>query len=75
MMGSPTGAGQYFSCPIIYNVAKRTVPTLINTPDYNTFVATYHVYINQPNGGSLYVTSSGAGILDYRGSVSASAEL
>lgn len=75
MLGSPTGAGQYFSCPIIYNVAKRTVPTLISTPDYNVLAATYHVYINQPNGGSLYVISSGTGTLDYRGSVSASAEL
>ena len=75
MLGNPTGAGQYFSCPIIYNVAKRTVPTLINAPDYNTLAATYTVYVNQPNGGSHYVTSAGAGLLDYRGSVSASAEL
>lgn len=75
MLGNPTGAGQYFSCPIIYNVAKRTVPTLISTPEYSTLATSYTVYINQPNGGSLYVISAGAGILDYRGFVSASAEL
>lgn len=75
MLGNPTGAGQIFSCPIVYNVAKRTVPTLISTPEHNILATSYTVYVNQPNGGSLYVISSGAGILDYRGYVSASAEL
>ena len=75
MLGTPTGAGQYFSCPIVYNTAKRTIPTLINTPEYNTLATSFTFYINKPDGGSLYVLSSGAGVLDYRGYVSASAEL
>ena len=75
MLGNPTGAGQYFSCPIVYNTAKRTVPTLINISEYNTLATSFTFYINKPDGGSLYVMSSGAGVLDYRGYVSASAEL
>lgn len=75
MLGTPTGAGQYFSCPIVYNTAKRTIPTLINTPEYNTLATSFTFYVNKPDGGSLYVMSSGAGVLDYRGYVSASAEL
>ena len=70
-------ASEFCSCLVNYSQTKRVTPTTItNSNEYLVNIATITFpYVSSINGASIYVTTLGAGVCDYRGKLIASAEL
>ena len=68
--------GAYISAPVNYRQVKRVTPTLTETNEFSSNVATVGFpYVNSTYGMSAYLVTASTGSADYRGLFFASAEL